>query len=184
MSYSQYMSLIRPSQAPSRRFTQRHQGLYYSKDAALGSGVVESDDIHKVWLWSWQVAMKPRDYVGRTHIDMLHQQPTCHKDPDWMLQLGLLLALPHSLQDVVDHFVIEAAGQPALEEAHMHQGAGAQPVSAPCGGVGNPPNLSTMQQLLSDTLPTWHKLLGAGTGVGLLTMPRRIRSKADVKGWS
>ena len=79
---------------------------------------------------------------------MLHRQPTCHKDPDWMLQLGLLLALPHSLQDVVDHFVVEAAGQPALEEAHVHQGAGAQPLVTPQWWVGNPPNLSTSNSCL------------------------------------
>ena len=118
---------------------------------------------------------------------MLHRQPTCHKDPDRLLQLGLLLALPHSLQDVVDHFVVEAARQPALEEAHMHQGAGAQPLGAPYRGVGNPPNLSTGNSCLgpadlSNPWLTWHKQLSAGTGVGLLQMPRRIRSKADVEG--
>ena len=53
----------------------------------------------------------------------------------------------------------------------MHQGAGAQPVGAPCGGVGDPPNLSTgnsslMPAEFSSALLTRLKQLGINTGVG------------------
>ena len=47
------------------------------------------------------------------------------------------------------------ASQPALEEADMHKGAGAQPVCTPHGGVANPP-------CLDDATTSCHSANGAG----------------------
>ena len=62
------------------------------------------------------------------------QLHTCDKDLDWLICLGLLLALADSLQNMADHFVFQAASKPAFEEANMHQRAAAQPGCALIGG--------------------------------------------------
>jgi hypothetical protein len=69
------------------------------------------------------------------------QLHTCDKDLDWLICLGLLLALADSLQNMADHFVFQAASKPAFEEANMHQRAAAQPGCAPHRWMCNPPSL-------------------------------------------
>ena len=73
---------------------------------------------------------------------------TCHKYGDWLICLGLLLALLHSFKDMIDDFEIEVASQPALEESHMHQGSGPQQVLTPHWGMGYPPSLESNKKLL------------------------------------
>ena len=45
------------------------------------------------------------------------------------------------LHDTANHLVIQPSCQPALQEAHMHQGACEHPVVAPHWGMRNPPHL-------------------------------------------
>ena len=47
------------------------------------------------------------------------------------------------LQDAAHHLLVESASQPALEEAHMHEGLTEEPGLTPHRGVGHPPCLNT-----------------------------------------
>ena len=75
---------------------------------------------------------------------MLEALHTCDVHCDRLIRLGLLFALLHGFQHLVDHFEVQPPGQPGLEEAHMHQGAAAQPLLTPQGGMRYPPDLITI----------------------------------------
>jgi len=63
---------------------------------------------------------------------------TCDQDLEL---LSACLAAVDNLHDAVEDLEVEAAGQPALHEAHMHHWARTTEGVAPCWGVGHPPSL-------------------------------------------
>ena len=66
----------------------------------------------------------------------------------------------------MDDLGIEAASQPAFQEAHMHQGAGAQPLLSPQGGVRDPPGLCNRAgRLLTLLIRIFIQLLGLAQGI-------------------
>ncbi len=53
------------------------------------------------------------------------------------------------LHDAANHLVIQPSCQPALEEAHMHQGPCEHPVVAPHWGMRHPPHLQAHHPVIS-----------------------------------
>ncbi len=74
-----------------------------------------------------------------------------------------ILTSANQLHDTVDDLEVEAAGQPALHEAHMHQWACAHQLMTPCGGVGYPPCLHkgpSCQRFMVRSLESLEKMIG------------------------